>query len=50
MKLLPYVIPVVKDATKAVKRICREEFNEVLDNTLTELLRIAALVVEMYAP
>ena len=49
MKLLPYVIPFVKDAAKAVKRICQEEFNEVLDNTLIELLGIAALVVKMYA-
>jgi transposase len=49
MKLLPYVIPFIKDAAKAVKRICREEFKEVLDETLTELLGIAALVVKMYA-
>jgi transposase len=49
MKLLPYVIPFVKDAAKAVKRICHEEFKEVVDETLTELLGIAALVVRMYA-
>lgn len=49
MKLLPYIIPFVKDAAKAVKRICREEFKEVADETLTELLGIAALEVKMYA-
>ena len=49
MKLLPYVIPFVKDAAKAVKRICQEEFKEVFDDTLTELLGIATLVVKMYA-
>lgn len=49
MKLLPYVIPFVKDAAKAVKRICLEEFKEVLDDTLTELLGISTLVVRMYA-
>jgi transposase len=32
-----------------VKRICREEFKEVVDETLTELLGIVALVVRMYA-
>jgi hypothetical protein len=49
MELLPYIIPFVKDAAKAVKRICREEFKEVMDETLTELLGIATLVVKMYA-
>ncbi len=49
MKLLPYIIPFVKDAAKAVKRIRREEFKEVVDETLTELLGIATLVVKMYA-
>lgn len=49
MKLLTYVIPFVKDAAKAVKRICREEFKEVMDDTLTELLGIATLMVKMYA-
>jgi len=49
MKLLRYIIPFVKDAAKAVKRISRDEFKEVLDETLTELLGIAALVVRMYA-
>ena len=45
MKLLPYIIPFVKDAAKAVKRICREEFKEVVDETLTELstTRVALL-------
>jgi transposase len=49
MKLLPYIIPFVKDAAKAVKRISQEEFKEVVDETLTELLGIATLVVRMYA-
>jgi len=49
MKLLAYFIPFVKDAAKSVKRICREEFKEVVDETLTELLGIASLVVRMYA-
>jgi len=49
MKLLPLFIPFVKDAAKSVKRICREEFKEVVDETLTELLGIATLVVRMYA-
>ena len=44
MKLLPYIIPFVKDAAKAMKRICLEEFKEIMDDTLTELLGIAALV------
>jgi transposase len=49
MKLLPYVVPFVKDAAKAVKRISRGEFKEVLDEALTELLGIATLVVRMFA-
>lgn len=49
MKLLPYIISFVKDAAKSVKRICREEFKEVANETLTELLGIATLVVKMYA-
>jgi transposase len=50
MKLLPYIIiPFVKDAAKSVKRICLEEFKEVADDTLTELLDIASMVVRMYA-
>jgi TRAP-type uncharacterized transport system fused permease subunit len=48
MKLLPLFIPFVKDAAKSVKRICLEEFKEVVDETLTELLGIATLVVRMY--
>jgi hypothetical protein len=36
MTLLLYIIPFVKDAAKSVKRICREEFKEVADETLTE--------------
>ena len=39
MKLLPYITPFIKDAGKAVKRISRTEFKEVVDNTQTELLR-----------
>ena len=49
MKLLEYLIPFVKDAAKAVRRICLEDFKEVADETLTELLGIATLVVRMYA-
>jgi transposase len=49
MKLLAYMIPFVKDAARSVKRICQEEFKEVLDETLTELLGIATLIVRMYA-
>lgn len=49
MKLLPYIIPFVKDAARSVKRICQEDFKEVVDETLTELLGIATLVVRMYA-
>jgi transposase len=49
MKLLPYIVPFVKDAARSVKRICQEEFKEVVDETLTELLGIATLVVRMYA-
>lgn len=49
MKLLPYIISFVKDAAKAVQRISQEEFKEVVDKTLTELLGIATMVVKMYA-
>ncbi len=49
MKLLPYLIPLVKDAAKAVKRISLQEFKNVVDETLTELLGIATLIVQMYA-
>jgi transposase len=49
MKLLPYLIPFVKDAARSVKRICQADFKEVVDETLTELLGIATLVVRMYA-
>ena len=49
MKLLPYLTPFIKDAAKAVKRISRTEFKEVVDNTLTELLGISTLLVKMYA-
>jgi len=36
MKLLPYIIPFVKDAARSVKRICQADFKEVVDETLTE--------------
>lgn len=49
MKLLPYIIPFVKDAARSVKRICQADFKEVVDETLTELLGIATLAVKMYA-
>ena len=49
MKLLEYFIPFVKDAAKAVKRISLKDLKEVADETLTELLGIATLVVRMYA-
>ena len=49
MKLLPYIPTFIKDASKAVKRICKTEFKKTLDNTLTELLDIATLFVTMYA-
>jgi len=48
MKLLPRVTSFVKDAAKAVKRISLQEFKEVADETLTELLGIATMVVKMY--
>jgi len=47
MLLLP--IGFVKDAARAVKRICKEEFTEVKDSALTELLGIPTLVVNMFA-
>ena len=49
MKLLTYVPSFIKDAAKAMKRISQNEFKEVVDNTLTELLGIATLFVTMYA-
>jgi transposase len=49
MKLLPYIPSFIKDAAKAVKRISQNEFKQVADNTLTELLGIATLFVKMYA-
>lgn len=49
MKLLTFVPSFIKDAAKAVKRISQEDFKEVVDNTLTELLGIATLVVKMFA-
>lgn len=49
MKLLPRVTSFIKDGAKAVKRITQGEFREVADETLTELLSIATMVVKMYA-
>lgn len=49
MKLLPYITTFIKDASRSVKRICQSEFKEVVDNTLTELLGVATLIVTMYA-
>ncbi len=39
----------IKDAARAVKRICKEEFVKVKDSVLTELLGISCLIVTMYA-
>lgn len=49
MKLLPYIPPFIKDASKSVQRICKTEFKKTVDSTLTELLDIATLLVTMYA-
>lgn len=49
MKLLPYRPNFIKDASKAVKRISKSEFKKTVDNTLTELLGIATLIVTMYS-
>ena len=38
----------IKDAARAVKRICKEEFVKVKDSVLTELLGISCLIVTMY--
>lgn len=40
----------IKDGARAVRRICKEEFTEVKDSVLTELLGIPTLVVRMFAP
>lgn len=47
MILLP--MRYIKDAARAVKRICKEEFTESKDTVLTKLLGIASLIVTMYA-
>jgi transposase len=49
MKLLPRITSYIKDAAKAVKRISQQEFKDVVDETLTELLGIATMVVRRYA-
>jgi len=46
MILLPMAY--IKDAARAVKRICRQEFTECTDTVLTTLLGIPGLVVRMY--
>ena len=48
MKLLPRFTSFIKDAAKSVKRISLQEFKEVADETLTELLGVASIVVKMY--
>jgi len=45
--LLP--IHYFKDAARAVKRICKEEFIKTKDTVLTELLGISSLIVIMYS-
>ncbi len=35
----------IKNAARSVKRICLEEFKEVKDNSMTELLGISSLIV-----
>ena len=47
MLLLP--LGFIKDAARAVKRICKEEFIKTKDSILTELLGISCLIVTMYA-
>jgi len=47
MLLLP--LSYIKDAARSVKRICKEQFREVKDSTLTELLSIQTLIVTMFA-
>ena len=49
MKLLPRFTSYIKDAAKSVKRITLQEFKEVADETLTELLGIASIGVKMFA-
>ncbi len=39
----------IKDAARAVNRICKEEFVKAKDSVLTELLGISCLIVTMYA-
>ncbi len=47
--MLELPILFIKDAARSVKRICREEFKKVNDNSLSELLGISSLIVTMYA-
>jgi len=46
MLLLP--LAPVKDAARAVKRICKEAFTETNDSVLTEFLGIATLTITMF--
>jgi len=46
--MLSLPISFIKDAARSVKRICKEEFKQVYDSALTELLGISALIVTMY--
>jgi len=47
--MLKLPILFIKDAARSVKRICREEFKKVNDNSFSELLGISSLIVTMYA-
>jgi hypothetical protein len=49
MKLQPRITSYIKHGAKAVKRISQQEFKDVVDETLTELLDIAAMVVRRHA-
>ena len=46
--MLLLALALIKDAAKAVKRICKEAFTEVHDSVLTELLGISMLKVTMF--
>jgi len=45
--MLLLTVGFIKDASKAVKRIGKEEFTEVKDSVLTELLGIPTLLVNI---
>ena len=46
--MLLLALAFIKDAAKAVKRICKEAFTEVHDSVFTELLGISMLKVTMF--